>query len=107
MAKKKGTKKATKKSTTKSAKAPKLAGNGLATFDLHAHDKKSAKVMSALAAEQERLPSFGFGPSAKVLPRDPETAARRYLEQALASNAAPSFTAPTANNLTSQFSRLG
>jgi Zn-dependent metalloprotease len=38
---------------------------------------------------------------------DPETAARRLLDQALASEAVPSLTAPVANGTTSQFKTIG
>ncbi len=104
MAKKKAAK---KKAATKAKKIPKLPGNGLERFGMHTVDKKSAKAMSALAKERAKLPAFGFKPAAAAQPRDPETAARRYLEQTLESKAVPAFTRPSANNLQSEFARLG
>lgn len=105
--KKTPTKKGVKKTPLKAKKIPKLCGNGLETFGMHTVDKKSANVMKALAKETAKSPAFAFAPAAAAQPHDPEASARRYLQQALASKAVPKFNAPSANNLTSEFARLG
>jgi Zn-dependent metalloprotease len=82
------------------------AGNGLSTFSLHAFDQSSSGAIEQL--QEERAASPGLRPEGAVSERDidPETAARRFLGQALASAAVPSFTAPVANGVTSQFKTI-
>lgn len=83
------------------------AGNGLSTFSLHAFDASSSDTMEQL--QQERAAYSTVRPEGFAYERelDPETVARRYLDQALASEAVPSFEAPVVNGVTSRFTSLG
>jgi len=78
--------------------------NGLTTFSLHAMDESSAGVVDELG------PGSGFhaGLSADGAghPEDPETAARRFLDKALASDAVPALTAPTVDDTPSRFATI-
>ncbi len=100
MATKKGGPKATaKKTATKHAARSKVSGlsNGMRSYALHAYDEESAGIVSKLKQETEATPSFGFvaeGAMGAAAPVDPETAARGYLSQALASKSVPSLVAP-------------
>lgn len=89
------------------AETPAEQGNGLTRFSLHAYDESSAGVMERLAAERAAAPALR--PEGADVPGavDPETAARRYLDQALASPAVPSLTAPVADGTTSRFKTIG
>lgn len=83
------------------------ADNGLSTFSLHAFDESSSGAIEQLQEERAAYP--GVAPEGAESERDldPETAARRFLGQALASAAVPSFSAPVANGVTSQFKTIG
>lgn len=83
------------------------AGNGLSTFSLHAFDQSSSGAIEQLQAEQAASP--GVRPEGAESERDldPETAARRFLGQALASAAVPSFATPVANGVASKFKTIG
>ena len=100
MAKKASKKKSKKKTARKVAKP---AGNGLRTFSMHSQDEASYRDMTALAAAESAHPAF-VAPAAA--PVDPETAARRYLDLALQSPDVPSFTAPVADDVSSEFKSL-
>lgn len=82
------------------------AGNGLTTFSMHALDESSSGAVEQL---QEERPLYrGIAPEGgdRESDLDPETAARRFLEQALTSEAVPSLTSPVANGVTSQFKTI-
>lgn len=81
------------------------AGNGLIAFDLHTMDEATAPMLTRMGEERDLMPSFA-GP-VPVEDESPETAARRYVDQALHSDAAPGFTAPPAAGGTTDFLRLG
>jgi Zn-dependent metalloprotease len=83
------------------------AGNGLTTFSMHALDESSSGALEQL--QEERTPYRGVAPEGgdHESDLDPETAARRFLEQALASEAVPSLTSPVANGVTSDFKTIG
>lgn len=105
-------KKAAKKKTAKKKKASKKAvtrasrpaGNGLRTFSMHNNNEASGQHMAALAAAESAHPSFAA--AASDTPLDPETAARRYLNLALASPAVAGFAAPVADDVPSEFKSL-
>src|SRR5438552_1707769 len=81
-------------------------GNGLEAFAMHSSDSTAAPAMAALRRERAHTLSFSAAPT--PLPAvDPETAATRYLHQALDSAAVPSFTAPKAKGTASDFKSLG
>src|SRR5262245_42582100 len=90
-----------------SAETPAEAGNGLSRFSLHATEASSAAVLDQLAADRAAAP--GLWPEGTDAPGavDPETAARRILDQALASPAVPSLTAPVADGVVSEFKTIG
>jgi len=80
--------------------------NGLKTFSLHASNAESAPMIAKLRDERPHTRSFAASPTA--LPNlDPETAATRFLHQALDSKSVPSFTAPKASGVESDFKSLG
>lgn len=95
-----GAKSKAKKTASRRAARSKAAdySNGMKTYALHAYDEGSADVVSKLKAETEATPSFSMLPAdtagggTKAV--DPETAARGYLSQALASKSVPSLVAP-------------
>ena len=82
------------------------SGNGLRTFAMHSADRESAPVIARLRDERPRDLAFAAAPveTEKV---DPETAATRYLHQALDSDAVPAFTAPKVGDTGSEFKSLG
>jgi Zn-dependent metalloprotease len=82
------------------------ADNGLSNFSLHTFDESSSGAIDQL--QEERAADRGVRPEGTESERDldPETAARRFLDQALASAAVPSFTAPMANGVTSGFKTI-
>jgi Zn-dependent metalloprotease len=82
------------------------SGNGLRTFAMHSGDQESGKFIERLREERPRTFAFASAPleTAKV---DPETAAIRYLHQALDSESVPSFTAPQVGGTGSEFKVLG
>ncbi|MBZ9772258.1 M4 family metallopeptidase [Mesorhizobium sp. CO1-1-8] len=82
------------------------SGNGLKSFSIHAQDEQSHATFTALEKEQAAHPTFAF-PAAATESVDPETAARRYLNQALESKLTPTFVAPTTEDAESQFKTIG
>lgn len=81
--------------------------NGLQVFSLHSNNEASKPTMAALRSTRSMNPSFAFSDAIGMSVVDPETAARNYLDQALASAAAPGFTAPVADTVPSEFKSLG
>jgi Zn-dependent metalloprotease len=77
--------------------------NGLSNFSVHAYDADSAATVDQLRTEQAAFLDFRPEGSQNLADLDPETAARRHLDQALASNAAPAFTAPRGAGAVSDF----
>lgn len=75
------------------------AGNGLTTFSAHAFEA-SSEVLASFDEERTAYPGVIAGTESDL---DPETAARRFLGQALESSALPSLTAPVSAGTTSQF----
>jgi Zn-dependent metalloprotease len=80
--------------------------NGLRTFTMHSANEESAQMIAKLRDERPLSFAFAAAPveTSKV---DPETAATRYLHQALDSKAVPSFTAPKVGDTGSEFKSLG
>lgn len=90
----------------RSTKKGRAAAGAFSTFAMHRADEAHAPTFVALRDER---PGFaGFALTADSVNRlDPETAARQYLEQALASDSVPSFTAPKGDGARSTFKSLG
>jgi Zn-dependent metalloprotease len=80
--------------------------NGLTRFSMHAFDESSSGMIDDLRGEQEAHPAFALAPMQDLSDLDPETAARRHLEQALASAAVPALTAPRVRGTTSEFATI-
>jgi len=76
------------------------AGNGLTTFSVHAFEESSSAALEQLRQERETYQGLAVTEESAL---DPETAARRFLGQALESAAMPSLTAPVADGATSRF----
>ena len=99
---------AAKRSVAKKAVATKgQSGNGLKVLSLHSKDQASKTIITALRATRSANPSFAFAEATGVTTVDPETTARNYLDQALASSAVAGFTAPMADAVPSEFKSLG
>lgn len=93
--------------TDKSRARVRINENGLKSFSLHSSNEASKPAFIALSAERAKLPSFNFAGVANVKALDPETVAKRYIHQALASKAVPQFVAPAVDETLSQFKSLG
>lgn len=79
-----------------------MSENGLRSYSFHSGDPSAAEVMDALTDERASSPAFALtGPDLSAL--DPETAARQYLSQSLASDAMPGFSAAAVNGAESEF----
>lgn len=86
---------------------PPIPGNGLTTASLHAGDGRVGAALAELSPEPANYPGVRPTGSAQAGALDPETAARRFLDQALASSAVPSLAAPDVNGAASQFRTIG
>lgn len=84
-----------------------MSGNGMQTFSMHSLDTDAQATISTLQNEVQGATLHAFAGAPAINAIDPETAARRYLARALASTAVPSFTAPVANQTTSEFKSIG
>ncbi|MBG1243932.1 M4 family metallopeptidase [Nostoc sp. NZL] len=84
-----------------------MSKNGLHTFAFHTKDETSDRVANILRTERPSLAAFATTKAVGLRNLDPETAARQYLNQALASKELPQFTAPEVNNATCEFKILG
>src|SRR6266404_8018467 len=80
-------------------------GNGLHGFCVHVNDPASKSLMATLKKEQADFPAIAFTESVET--QDPETIAKAYLEQALASESAPGFAAPVIDKVESEFKSIG
>jgi len=83
------------------------SGNGLRTFSMHVLDEKAAPMFAKLSQERTSSPAFSLVGPANVAQMDSETVAKRYLAQALQSQAVPALTAPKSNTVSSEFKSLG
>ena len=82
-------------------------GDGLSTFSMHAFDSRSSTMFDDLRDERGGDADLGAPAGGEDLSDlDPETAARRHLDQVLASVAVPALTATVAGSAT-RFSSLG
>ncbi|MDM5177113.1 M4 family metallopeptidase [Massilia sp. DJPM01] len=77
------------------------------TFSLHSADTAALSTIATLKSEVQGAATHAFAGAPGIHALDPETAARRYLNSALASPAIPSFTAPKANQVGSEFKSIG
>ncbi|MGO7837222.1 hypothetical protein [Rhizobium johnstonii] len=82
------------------------SGNGMQSFSMHVADTGSAPMFAALASEDSSASTAALESATKKA-ADPQTPARRYLDQALASEGVPQFTAPSTDGAVSQFKIIG
>src|SRR5262245_37235700 len=75
-------------------------------FSMHATEREDRASFNTLKAARAEDPSFS-GPAADQANLDPETAARRIVDQALESDSVPSFTAPEAKGKNAELKSLG
>jgi Zn-dependent metalloprotease len=94
-----------KKAKTVARRAPRKAG-GFKSLALHVTEEKGRSSFAALKAERPSTAAFGIAAS-QPENLDPESAAKRILEHAFASNAVPTLTAPTVSGTESDFKSLG
>lgn len=114
MAKKVAKKKAAAKtSTRKTAKAKKRAPprgsatrTGFTAMAIHVTETEGAATFAALQAERTGQAAFALE-ATQPEKLDPESAAKRILAQALASNTMPNLTAPKAGGTETDFKSLG
>jgi Zn-dependent metalloprotease len=74
---------------------------------MHSATKTSAAMISAVDSEVKAHPRFGFAGGPTMTELDPETAAERYLHQALASKSVRTFSVPRSVALETDFKTLG
>ena len=104
---KRGTKTASSSKRRTSTKGSRRAAGAFHTFSMHAGNPSDTKTFNKLRAERGSVPGFALTESVGVANTDPETVARGYLQQSLASDAVPSFTTPQADGVKSEFKSLG
>lgn len=107
--KKKQAKKLTGKqsSAAKRAKKRPSASGGFRSFAMHAGNPSDSKTFEKLRTERRGLHAFSLNESMGIANTDPETLARGYLQQSLASESVPSFTSPETNDSKSEYKSLG
>jgi len=99
-------KKAGKAKTRTSPARPSAKARGFKTIAMHVTEATGRSTFAALRAERPAAATFGIAAS-RPENLAPESAAKRILEHALASHAAPSLTAPTVGRTESEFKSLG
>ena len=98
---------AKKSKKAKKRAAPRAAQRaGFKALALHVTEAKGRATFEALRAERPATAAFGLAAS-RPENLDPESAAKRILEHALASDAAPGLTAPKVSGAESDFRSLG
>jgi len=83
------------------------SANGLNSFSLHTSDESSSGPIEQLAEERAAYPGLRPPGAARDMDLDPESAARRFLDQAVGSDAVPSLTAPADAGTDRQFRTIG
>lgn len=83
------------------------ATNGLSAFSVHAFDEAASGVVDQLRPESDDVGHYRLAGADPGTAMDPETAARDYLDRALASTATPTFTSPAVDGATSRFKTIG
>src|SRR4030095_6489550 len=76
------------------------------TLAMHVTEASGRRTFEALRDERPTAAAFGIA-ARQPENLDPESAAKRILEHALASDAAPNLTAPKARGMVSDFRSLG
>lgn len=94
-----------RKSKTTSVKT-KNRRTGFKTLAMHVTEETGRRAFNALRAERPRFAAFALE-SSQPSRLDPESAAKRILQHALASPVLPSLTAPKVGDTESEFKSLG
>jgi len=97
---------AKKAKRSKKTARPAAAAGGFKALAMHVTESKGRSTFEALRAERPGAAAFGLV-ATQPANLDPESAAKRILAQALASNAAPTLTAPKVAGEESEFKSLG
>jgi Zn-dependent metalloprotease len=97
----------TKKSAVPSRKRRPDRGNGLNSFSMHAASIAGSAMIAAVGSEVEAHPHLGLAGGPTTAELDPETAAQRYLQQALASQSVRTFSVPKSVALETDFKIIG
>ena len=104
---KKSTPKKAKKTAAKRGGAARPPGaSGFKAFAMHVTEDTGRRTFAELKAERPSTSAFSLD-AAQPQNLDPESAAKRILEHALASDTMPSFTAPKVDGDESTFKSLG
>jgi Zn-dependent metalloprotease len=105
-AKKATAKKATAKKAATAASPQRAWASGFKALAMHVTEDSGRQAFEALTAERPASSAFSLSVN-QPENLDPESAAKRILEHALASEAMPSLTAPTVGGAESSFKSLG
>src|SRR5437879_3109953 len=92
-------------SRTRTSRTPARV-SGFKAFALHSTEDAGKQAFAALRSDRPNFPAFAIA-AAQPAQVDPESAAKRILQQALASPAVPSLTAPKVAGVDSEFKSLG
>ncbi|MGA7803319.1 M4 family metallopeptidase [Bradyrhizobium sp.] len=100
-------KKATaKRASTRTAAGPPSAKSGFAIVAMHITEENGRRMFAALKADRPAASVFSH-PACQPDSLDPESAAKRILEHALASKAMPTLNAPKIDGAANDFKSLG
>ena len=103
---KKSAKAATNSPRKRASGAPPSSGSGFKTLAMHITEESGRRSFDALKAERPSSSAFSLT-ATQPQNLDPESAAKRILEHALASETMPSLTAPKVDGDESTFKSLG
>jgi Zn-dependent metalloprotease len=95
-----------KKAPRRAAAAPASGANGFRAVAMHITEENGRRIFAALKVDRAAASVFSH-PSSQPDNLDPESAAKRILEHALASKAMPSLNAPKIDGTESEFKSLG
>jgi Zn-dependent metalloprotease len=101
-------KKRTTGKTVRPVKRARPSGNGLKSFAMNALDQEAEPLFQKLTQERATAPAFSLISPKNLTQIDPETIAKRYLQQAFDSKSVPALTAPKSDSGdATEFSSLG
>src|SRR5258705_13123986 len=95
-----------RKASTRAPAAPSSAKNGFKALAMHITEANGRRIFAALRADRPAHSVFSHR-ACQPGNLDPESAAKRILEQALASKKMPSLNAPKIDGTDSDFKSLG
>src|SRR5689334_5134781 len=95
-----------RRASTRAAPAPSRAKNGFSVLAMHITEASGRRLFAALKADQPAHSVFS-GVASQPRNLDPESAAKRILEHALASKKMPMFNPPEIRGADGDFKSLG